>query len=307
MNLNLDVFLEIIKKSNLEEIKKVCESNKLFNSFCKEHKEYIYSQLIQRDFPHIVEETNEQRYHRLLQTSQDRELSLTSKMFSGTNIYVLLSKSQTWSNPKLLGKLLKSNFDPNHILKNIQTFVYFIQHGTKEHIKLALDKGAKINMISTLQTGEKVTPIAWAIKEQKELDIVKLLLDNGADINKGNPSPFIFCITLYTINITYFSRVLDLLLEHNPDSNQTFNGYHPLEIVSRRSFPSDQIEAQIDLITKILQAGAIPTTKLINEINNPRIKTLLTEYLPHASSSKSEKSDRELRLERRNRRKGINN
>ncbi len=38
---NMDVFLEIIKKSNIEDIKKICESNKTFNVMCKANEEYI--------------------------------------------------------------------------------------------------------------------------------------------------------------------------------------------------------------------------------------------------------------------------
>ena len=48
MEMNDDVYLEVITRSDPEQIQKLCSSNKHYNALCKHYREYISKKQLER-------------------------------------------------------------------------------------------------------------------------------------------------------------------------------------------------------------------------------------------------------------------
>lgn len=89
--------------------------------------------------------------------------------------------------------------------------------GNLDMVQFLLDKGARVDVVA----GDGATPLVWAGKSDKTGDIVKLLLEKGADVNAENKlgtSAFDNAVRSYCTSKEPPSiRVLEILVSHGAD------------------------------------------------------------------------------------------
>jgi hypothetical protein len=251
--MDLDTFLEIIKKSELSEIKKLCESNKLFNMYCKENKDYIYRHLIRRDFPGRESESPEDKYKRLLGYKKGQP-SYIDKWYAGVD---LLEKIETYRNPEIFNKIIKINPDVNKSrassqLQESTPLMMAIQYGTPEQVNKLLDLGANVNaknnigwtplmtlLYKTEQPFQSAILYPWSLYSTV-VDIINRLLDLGTDVNiQSSNGLTALMIALENSTPEVINRLLDLGADVNiiDNSNVTplilAQRYSTREIVNR--------------------------------------------------------------------------
>jgi ankyrin repeat protein len=90
-----------------------------------------------------------------------------------------------------------------------------INNKDKDIIKLLLDNGADVNTISNY--GMTPLMVAFNINNKKDKDIIKLLLDNGADVNAQDydgRTPLLFAV----LN-NYDKDIIQLLVDTGANDN----------------------------------------------------------------------------------------
>jgi ankyrin repeat protein len=147
--------------------------------------------------------------------------------------------------------LLDSGADINLPSKSKRTPLnYAISEGNYDAAKLLLEKGANVNADSY------EPPLISALWQQRRNgtrggDFVKLLLDNGVDINKRGQgegmTPLLFALT-YSMNPT----VVELLNRGADPNIQSLDGYVPLVLAVQTKLPLDNIRL-------FLEKGADPS------------------------------------------------
>ncbi|MGM0667135.1 MAG: ankyrin repeat domain-containing protein [Bacteroidota bacterium] len=89
--------------------------------------------------------------------------------------------------------------------------------GNPDMVQFLIDKGARVDVVA----GDGATPLVWAGKGDKTGDIVKLLLEKGADVNAENKlgtSAFDNAVRSYcTSQEPPALRVLEILASHGAD------------------------------------------------------------------------------------------
>lgn len=146
-------------------------------------------------------------------------------------------------------------------------------------VKLLLDNGADVNACSTCYTGNNgIPPLIEAMyKGDLNYNIVKLLLDHGADVNK--------CITNTTASPLYLAiqkrhnNIAALLLEYGADVNICYENNSPLQLASKNGYSQ--------LVKKIIECGATiecgdimnsPLYLATTRLNNPLYIEKKEEY-----------------------------
>jgi len=156
-------------------------------------------------------------------------------------------------------------------LTNSKTLLLIaIENDNIEIVKLLLEKGANINLVTTFGT-----PLMYCIQNNK-LEIFKLLLEEKPDLNiqdiNGNTALH------YTCKKPIFNDILKCLLEKNPDLNiQDINGntalHHASELKWGKTFMI-LLEMNPDLNKQNLN-GETVLHILIKNLNYSKIKLLL--------------------------------
>ena len=131
-------------------------------------------------------------------------------------------------------------------------------------VKFLLDNGADINKVSreyfenksdiiefVTPIKENITPLGYLFKQDDiNIELVKFLLDYGADVNKGHITPLGYLCKHKEINI----ELIHILLEHNADVNKICIkiGIHitPLAFLCKRK------HLNIEAVHVLLDAGA---------------------------------------------------
>jgi ankyrin repeat protein len=123
---------------------------------------------------------------------------------------------------------------------NISPLSYAVSEGDTEIVKLLLDKGADVNFKHPLGGGALITDAAM----KGDTDIVSLLLAKGADINVMDPN---LGHTPLTIAASLgHSKTVKLLLDHGvPVDQQTNWGVTSLQLVAATSY-SDLLRLLLD-------------------------------------------------------------
>lgn len=239
---NLDVFLEIVKKSELPDINNLCRLNKLFYSYWNRNKEYIYKHLIKRDFPGRENISNEIKYKSLLGHSKDNP-DMLSQWYTGKDqshklieyIYDLemfnnvmktkpnVNIQDDYGSTPLMIALQDSKLDIVNILleagadvnikdtHNSTALMIAVECSTSEIINRLLDFGADVNVVDK----DGSTPLTLAA-EHSTPEIINRILEAGADVNvkdKYGWTPLIFSIQSEKPEIT------NILLDAGSDIN----------------------------------------------------------------------------------------
>ena len=87
------------------------------------------------------------------------------------------------------------NFTPLHVACTV---------GHYEVVKYLLDHGANINHIAETDEGQKITPLLSAcmgyFEDSKKIEIIKLLLEYGADAGVGGTTPLHLHVLIIVLN-----------------------------------------------------------------------------------------------------------
>jgi Ankyrin repeats (many copies) len=158
--MNQDTFLEIVKRSELPEIHKLCASNKLFNQYCKDNSEYIYQYLIKRDFPGRETESAERKYKRMWRFKNNKP-TMMDEWYTGIDqSYRLLDIPMYRDEPEKIHEILDT-MDVNVNVKSkysLTPLMLAIEYSTPDTTNKLLDKGADVNQ----QTKGGDTPLSLA-------------------------------------------------------------------------------------------------------------------------------------------------
>jgi ankyrin repeat protein len=279
--MNIDTFLEIVKKSDLIDIKNLCESNKLFNVFCKENKEYIYRHLIKRDFPGRESESNENKYKRLLdyKNNPDGSHSLLSQWYNGIDQEYRFLQRKTYLDINILNQFLKTN--PKYpVIKDSYDgwtpLMVAIRHKPDLNIHSSIfalvEKYADLNS----QNKDGWTPLMIAIRYSNK-EVILRLLEKDSDMNAKDSdgwTALIFAIHYSTLDI--INKILEKNIDLNVPSNDTKT---PLLHALQYSTP--------DVINSILEKGADVNAK--NSENTTPLHLAIQRSTPDVIDSILEK------------------
>jgi len=155
----------------------------------------------------------------------------------------------------IIGLLIKSGLDmrvknimgktPWDIAKDngydIKLFSAAIEYGTIELIKFLLENGANVNAKNKDSFDD--TPLRVAVVRRDDIEIIKVLLEHGADVNatsNGKSTPLI---------VSNNGEVIKLLIEHGADVNAKYDeGFTPLHFAS--------VNGQIEIVKILIENGA---------------------------------------------------
>lgn len=250
--MNLDTFLEIIKKADLPEIKKLCESNKTFNAYCKENKEYIYRQLIKRDFPGRETESEERKYKRLLNYKEGKVLPL-DEWYMGKDQSYRFAIASTYEIQKVFDQVLQTNPNVNKEQKNSAPLLYAIKFGTPKQIYKLLEMGANVNVKNNANWTALMMSMRYSTPQ-----VTNKLLEMGAgdiDINIINSQSW----TQLMISIKNSTpEITNKLLDKNADVNvKSDKGFTPLMMAIQESTPNIAPDSALaSMIHKLLDMGS---------------------------------------------------
>lgn len=117
-----------------------------------------------------------------------------------------------------------------------------IEIGDPEMIRLLLDNGAGPGLYSTFDDRDEFTPLEYAVMNNR-LEIIRLLVDKGADINAGSSlyNPLLLAIG---DNKAEIARLL-LELGANPNYKEQITGSTPLHLIA--------YDGNIDIANLLLQ------------------------------------------------------
>jgi hypothetical protein len=131
-----------------------------------------------------------------------------------------------------------------------EEFLHNVAISNKEMVKKCLDRGANVNVKGT----DGKTALIISI-ERKEIDLIRILINSGADVNladNNGVSPLIYALLINPIDI----RILNRLLEAGADVNLADNnGVSPL-IYALLINPID-----IRIVNMLLERNADPNTR----------------------------------------------
>lgn len=169
----------------------------------------------------------------------------------------VLTSAITGGNLNIINTLLEAGVDPNAGIWEKKTAIYYAisssHYSTKseqlEVIKRLVDAGAELNIID----GKKRTPLMQALIRQ-ESDLVRLLLELGADVNYKAPNERTALSYLFSLPCpaVFLEETLKLFMEYNVDINVTGkNGESLINMfLTGRSYPSGSLEILKLLIDK---------------------------------------------------------
>ena len=160
---------------------------------------------------------------------------------------------------------LTNGADINYNGNQTTPLVTAINSKNLEMLKYLVDNGADVNMKFYWRAYEqhKMIPILCAI-DKRDLKVVKYLVEKGADINATYEGNGNTTLMFAIINDTI--PIFQLLLQQNADVNQgDNNGYTPLMKVAEKSYyPYIKDENRIYMAKLILKAGADPTKRTMD-------------------------------------------
>jgi ankyrin repeat protein len=211
---------------------------------------------------------------RLLDAGEDANAVLTAEGES-----VLMLTSQT-GNPEAVKLLLDRGADPNVQQARGQTaLMWAAAEGHADVVELLLARGADPALSSTASTKAErrppggLTALLFAARQGKS-DAARALLDGGADIDQAgadNTSPLLIAI----VNGHY--DLASMLIERGADPNVAdANGRTPLYAAidlrnvqwSQGPAPELPQVAHLEMITKLLDAGADPSIKITGMVGH---------------------------------------
>lgn len=102
---------------------------------------------------------------------------------------------------------------------------------------LLIEYGADINKIYCDDTDTKLTPLAFACLNGRNLGVMKILLDNGADPNLGQKSAL-----MIAVQMDDYDRA-ELLLQYGADPTYVMPiGFSTIEHVNKRGYSQRMID-----------------------------------------------------------------
>lgn len=148
--------------------------------------------------------------------------------------------------------------------------------------KVLLENGADPNILSIIThpdgAVERLTPLSCVCAHHwYPIKYIKLLVENGADMNDTKTAPFLLCIG-HSMKDTQKVRYM---IEHGANINKEVNGYTPIQYAA--------LVGKLDIVDLLWELGANPlyTTSegislayLIQEDVNKKLGT--KEYVSHA-------------------------
>lgn len=174
----------------------------------------------------------------------------------------------SWKNPFLQAILkgvdsLKACFtfadiDINQPLKNGLTFLIWalLKESSDEVIEFLLEKKPNLKNIY-LHSPDWGTPLLVAINKEYSAEIIKLLLEHGANANTPNKEGKTPLLEALDSKRPDFIKIIELLLEYKADVNYQSAQQHfitPLIMAI--------IDEKVDVVKKLLEFGADPLTKV---------------------------------------------
>lgn len=135
---------------------------------------------------------------------------------------------------------------------NARTFIQCSTEGDTSSIKLFLDSGMDINIVN-----KETTALIEAARND-HIDIVKLLLERGANVNLGKDGKG--TALYWTVRDSYSKtkEIVALLLEHGADVNaKTVFGFTPLMVARDKEIASMLVESGSDIHAKTKENGTV--------------------------------------------------
>jgi len=211
---------------------------------------------------------------RLLDAGEDANALLTAE---GESVLMLASQS---GNAEAVKLLLDRGANPNtQQLRGQTALMWAAAEGHADVVKVLLARGADPGLSSTASTKPErrppggMTALLFASRQGK-LEAARALLDGGADINEAGAdttSPLLIAV----VNGHY--DVAKLLIERGANPNiADANGRTPLyAAIDLRNVQWSQAPApelpqaeHLALITKLLDAGADPSIKMVGQVGH---------------------------------------
>lgn len=162
---------------------------------------------------------------------------------------------------KLKGKSDEEVFNEIKKLSPYDMMVKSVYYNYLDGVKLALKKGADINIIRNNPLGQA--------SFSDHIDIVKYLIKNGSNININNG------YALYISSSNNYYNIVELLLKNGAHVNNKF--YNPLMIASKNG--------NYEIVKLLLESGADPSVKIFEPLTLARenghveIQKLLIKYI----------------------------
>jgi hypothetical protein len=242
-NINIDIFFNLLDSLNYQEIFKLCRSNKEYQSICNKY----HTQIVQK----LLKKKNYKKFinQKFLEDIVDQNnIELTKKnLYWGADIHV--DKDQAflyacmYDDINLVKFLLENGkFKFNSIKDQFGNpiLISLIKLNYINLIKLLLDYGVDVN----IEYNNK-TPIVLAV-DYNNYDIIKLLIKYGADIHYNNGLAFNNAMTFRTFTQNFKINVIELFLEYGINNN----------ILNNNFVKSIEIHLNYDLVKLFLEYGA---------------------------------------------------
>lgn len=197
-NLPEDLILQRILNSDYKDVKSLCATNKYYKNICDTNENYIYSQLLKRDF--IDPPTNPKLkyilYNKLTQNGV--------KFFDKSQHYYILIH-----NLPNIEKYIDLGFDINSKSKNNATpLMYALLNSPSEMVNKMLDLKPDIN----IKTDYGSTPLMYAL-EYATPEIINRILDLKPDINNETA-------LTYALELKSSPEIINKILNLNPNIRQ---------------------------------------------------------------------------------------
>ena len=143
---------------------------------------------------------------------------------------------------------------------NARTFIQCSTEGDTSAVKVFLDAGMDINVVN------KETTALIEAARKSHIDIVKLLLERGVDVNWGKDGKG---TALYWAVMDSYSKteeIVALLLQHGADVNaKTMRGYTPLMVAPNKEIASMLAESGGDIHARTEENDTVLFKACMNE------------------------------------------